>query len=423
MVPGLPADGGGLVAVDATSGAGGLRVDPRQFDAYYFAPQKCFGSDGGLWVALLSPAAQDRIAAIAATKRWVPASHGPGHRPRTTRNSTRPTTPRRWPPSSSSTTRCAGSTRTVAWSSPPAGATSRRRSSTPGRTTPTSPRPFVTRDQDRSRVVGTIDFDRLHRRRHRGRRAAGQRDSRHRALSEAGSQPAPHRHVPGHRSRRRGLAVRLHQLRGGCPGRLNRVAGRRRSAGAGRCSAVAGRLSFDHPAGAEVLEPRRQVDGRIGQGLRPPARSSAAGNDAGSSPHDRGSPIITSSSTVPSGPATKGPKAAPSGSSTWVPAGQWRSAAPHLPADHEDDVGAVVAVAADDHARVPPGVEGEVLGIGREGQPLLPHRRGRTVGIADGLDLLPGRRRDRRGARKVGSSPSTFTSGTPASSATGHRPL
>jgi phosphoserine aminotransferase len=69
-----PAQGGGLVAVDATSGSGGLRVDPRQFDAYYFAPQKCFGSDGGLWVALLSPAALDRIAAIAATRRWVPPS-------------------------------------------------------------------------------------------------------------------------------------------------------------------------------------------------------------------------------------------------------------------------------------------------------------------------------------------------------------
>jgi phosphoserine aminotransferase len=69
-----PAEGGGLVAVDATSGAGGLRVDPTQFDAYYFAPQKCFGSDGGLWAALLSPAAQDRIRAITATKRWVPAS-------------------------------------------------------------------------------------------------------------------------------------------------------------------------------------------------------------------------------------------------------------------------------------------------------------------------------------------------------------
>ena len=70
----LPADGGGLVAVDATSGAGGLRVDPTEYDAYYFAPQKCFGSDGGLWVALLSPAAIERIGAIAATGRWVPAS-------------------------------------------------------------------------------------------------------------------------------------------------------------------------------------------------------------------------------------------------------------------------------------------------------------------------------------------------------------
>jgi phosphoserine aminotransferase len=69
-----PADGGGLVAVDATSGAGGLRVDPAAFDAYYFAPQKCFGSDGGLWVALLSPAAQERIARIAASGRWVPTS-------------------------------------------------------------------------------------------------------------------------------------------------------------------------------------------------------------------------------------------------------------------------------------------------------------------------------------------------------------
>ena len=64
----------GLVLVDATSAAGGLRVEAGEFDAYYFAPQKCFGSDGGLWAALLSPAAQDRIAAIASTKRWVPAS-------------------------------------------------------------------------------------------------------------------------------------------------------------------------------------------------------------------------------------------------------------------------------------------------------------------------------------------------------------
>ena len=71
---GAPAAGGGLVAVDATSGAGGLRVEAEQFDAYYFAPQKCFGSDGGLWLALLSPAAQERVARIAEGGRWVPAS-------------------------------------------------------------------------------------------------------------------------------------------------------------------------------------------------------------------------------------------------------------------------------------------------------------------------------------------------------------
>jgi len=68
-----PADGGGLVAVDATSAAAGLRVDPREFDAYYFAPQKCFGSDGGLWLALLSPHAVERIERISSSGRWVPA--------------------------------------------------------------------------------------------------------------------------------------------------------------------------------------------------------------------------------------------------------------------------------------------------------------------------------------------------------------
>ena len=69
----LPDAGGGLVAVDATSGAGGLRVDPAEFDAYYLAPQKCFAADGGLWLALVSPAAVERIERIAASGRWVPA--------------------------------------------------------------------------------------------------------------------------------------------------------------------------------------------------------------------------------------------------------------------------------------------------------------------------------------------------------------
>jgi phosphoserine aminotransferase len=70
----LPADGGGLVAVDATSAAGGMRVDPNEFDVYYLAPQKCFAADGGLWAALVSPAAIARIEQIASSGRWVPAS-------------------------------------------------------------------------------------------------------------------------------------------------------------------------------------------------------------------------------------------------------------------------------------------------------------------------------------------------------------
>jgi phosphoserine aminotransferase len=67
------ADDGALVLVDATSGAGGLPVDIDQVDAYYFAPQKCFASDGGLWVAVMSPAALERAAEIGASDRWVPA--------------------------------------------------------------------------------------------------------------------------------------------------------------------------------------------------------------------------------------------------------------------------------------------------------------------------------------------------------------
>lgn len=67
------ADDGALVLVDATSGAGGLPVDLTQVDAYYFAPQKCFASDGGLWIALMSPAALDRAARIATSDRHVPA--------------------------------------------------------------------------------------------------------------------------------------------------------------------------------------------------------------------------------------------------------------------------------------------------------------------------------------------------------------
>lgn len=72
VMVGVERVGDGLVLIDATSGAGGLPLDAAQADVYYFAPQKCFAADGGLWLALLSPAAQERIARLHAGGRWIP---------------------------------------------------------------------------------------------------------------------------------------------------------------------------------------------------------------------------------------------------------------------------------------------------------------------------------------------------------------
>ena len=77
-----PLGAGGLVCVDATSAAGGLPVDPGQADVYYFAPQKCFASDGGLWLAWLSPAAIDRIERRRRLRAAHPGHARPGDRPR-----------------------------------------------------------------------------------------------------------------------------------------------------------------------------------------------------------------------------------------------------------------------------------------------------------------------------------------------------
>jgi len=66
------ADPGALMLHDATSAAGGLEVDLTETDAYYFAPQKSFAADGGLFIALLSPAALERVAELAASDRWIP---------------------------------------------------------------------------------------------------------------------------------------------------------------------------------------------------------------------------------------------------------------------------------------------------------------------------------------------------------------
>ena len=75
MVPVTRPEGseGSLVVVDATSGAGGLPAEMDQVDVYYFSPQKCFASDGGLWLAAMSPAALERIERIDASDRFIPA--------------------------------------------------------------------------------------------------------------------------------------------------------------------------------------------------------------------------------------------------------------------------------------------------------------------------------------------------------------
>ena len=73
MVPVERPSGDALVLIDATSGAGGLPVDIQNADAYYFSPQKCFASDGGLWFAAMSPAALKRIERISKSDRFIPA--------------------------------------------------------------------------------------------------------------------------------------------------------------------------------------------------------------------------------------------------------------------------------------------------------------------------------------------------------------
>ncbi len=65
-------DDDALLVIDATSGAGGLDVDIADVDTYYFSPQKCFASDGGLFIALMSPAAIARAESIKSSGRYIP---------------------------------------------------------------------------------------------------------------------------------------------------------------------------------------------------------------------------------------------------------------------------------------------------------------------------------------------------------------
>ncbi len=224
--PGPPARGRrrrALVLIDATSGAGGLPVDVAQTDVYYFAPQKSFASDGGLWIALMSPDALERVAEIKASGRWIPgfldlsiavdnSTQGPdlqhpGGRHavpagRPDRLDARPrralAAPSRAPRDSSS--------RLYGWAEKSEYAT-----------------PFVADPAQRSLVVGTIDFADSVDAAAVAKIAAGQRHRRHRAVPQAGPQPAAGRHVPGRRPRRRERADRLHRLRGRAPLRAGPV--------------------------------------------------------------------------------------------------------------------------------------------------------------------------------------------------------
>ncbi len=182
-----------LMLHDATSGAGGLDVDVSESDVYYFAPQKCFGSDGGLWIALMSPAAIARVTEIKESGRYIPAfldlgtavensrleqtynTPGAGHplpgrragrldARRRRAGLLRPSARRRAPASST-----AG----------PSAATSPPRSWRSRRCGPTWSAP--------STSPTSIDATDA------GQGAASQRHRRHRAVPQAGPQPAAHR--------------------------------------------------------------------------------------------------------------------------------------------------------------------------------------------------------------------------------------
>jgi phosphoserine aminotransferase len=154
-----PADAGdALVLIDATSGAGGLPVDVAQTDAYYFAPQKCFASDGGIWLALLSPAAIERVSELQGTDRWIPEFLSIATALENSRKDQTYNTPAvatlllladqlDWMLSQGGLDWCVGRTREssghlYAWAEASPFAT-----------------PFVAQPAQRSLVVGTIDFD------------------------------------------------------------------------------------------------------------------------------------------------------------------------------------------------------------------------------------------------------------------------
>ncbi len=200
--------------VDATSAAGGLRFDATQVDVYYFAPQKSLGSDGGLWLAAMSPAAIERVERIADR----PATGG-SRRSSTCRiaidNSRKDQTYNtpalatlflaveqvEWINGNGglewAASRCDQSAEILyGWAEASSFAT-----------------PFVADPAQRSHVVGTIDLDPSIDATDRVGRPAPQRHRRHRLVPQARPQPAAHRDVHRHRPRRRRRPHHVHRLR------------------------------------------------------------------------------------------------------------------------------------------------------------------------------------------------------------------
>ncbi len=217
-VPVQRPDGSGdaLIAIDATSAAGGLPVDIGDADAYYFAPQKNFASDGGLWIALLSPAALARIEAIAGSGRWVPDFLS---LPIAVENSTKNQT---------YNTPAIGTLILLAeqidwllgnggldWAVKRTADSSQRLYSWAEASKFATP--FVTDPELRSQVVGTVDFSDDVDAGSRRQGVAGQRHRRHRAIPQTRPQPAARRNVPRRGARRRQRAHPMHRLGGRTP--------------------------------------------------------------------------------------------------------------------------------------------------------------------------------------------------------------
>ena len=214
-----------LVLIDATSGAGGLPVDVTQADAYYFAPQKGFASDGGLFIALMSPAALARVEELNSSDRWIPPFLSLATAVDNSGKDQTYNTPSLatlflmaeqidWMNGLGGLDGCVARTRDSSerlygWAEKSAFAT-----------------PFVTDPRTAQLVVGTIDFDDAVDAAAVAKIAARQRRRGHRAVPQAGPQPAADRHVPGRRAGRRVGADVLHRL-GRRAARLSTVRRRR----------------------------------------------------------------------------------------------------------------------------------------------------------------------------------------------------